>query len=40
MKSAAAPRKMPAHTFRVQLVAVDEGGERPLGEYTFAHTPS
>jgi hypothetical protein len=31
---------MPAHTLRVQLVAVDQAGERPLGEYTFAHTPS
>ena len=38
--SAAELKKMPAHTFRVQLVAVDEAGERPLGEYTFAHTPS
>jgi len=38
--SAAALRKMPAHTWRVQLLAVDEGGERPLGEYAFAHTPS
>ena len=37
---AAALKKMPAHTFRVQLVAVDEAGERPLGQYTFAHTPS
>ena len=32
-------RKMPAHTWHVQLVAVDDAGERPLGEYTFAHTP-
>ena len=38
--SAAALRKLPAHTLRVQLLAVDEAGERPLGEYTFAHTPS
>jgi hypothetical protein len=30
---------MPAHTMRMRLVAVDEAGERPLGEYTFAHTP-
>lgn len=37
--STAALRKLPAHTFRVQLVAVDEAGERALGEYTFAHTP-
>lgn len=37
--AAAALRKMPAHTWRVQLLAVDEAGERPLGEYTFVHTP-
>ena len=40
LPAAAELRKMPAHTFRVQLVAVDDAGERPLGEYTFAHTPS
>ncbi len=40
LPSATALRKLPAHTFRVQLVAVDESGERSLGEYTFAHTPS
>ncbi|MBK9116411.1 MAG: zf-HC2 domain-containing protein [Betaproteobacteria bacterium] len=39
LPSAAALRKLPAHTFRVRLVAVDAAGERPLGEYTFAHTP-
>lgn len=38
--SAAELRKMPAFTSRVQLVAVDESGERSLGEYTFAHSPS
>jgi len=32
-------RKLPAHTWRVQLLAVDEAGERTLGEYSFAHTP-
>lgn len=37
---ATALKKLPAHTFRVQLVAVDGSGERSLGEYTFAHTPS
>ena len=37
--SAAELRKMPAHTWRVQLLAVDEAGERALGEYTFRHTP-
>jgi hypothetical protein len=40
LPSAAALKKLPAHTFRVQLVAVEEAGERSLGEYTFAHTPS
>jgi anti-sigma factor RsiW len=39
LPSATALRKLPAHTFRVQLLAVDESGERSLGEYTFAHTP-
>ncbi|HEX6321165.1 MAG TPA: hypothetical protein VFZ84_20050 [Burkholderiales bacterium] len=39
LPSAAWLRKMPAHTVRMRLVAVDEAGERPLGEYTFAHTP-
>lgn len=38
MPSAPALRRMPSHTWRVQLVAVDGAGERPLGEYTFAHT--
>jgi anti-sigma factor RsiW len=32
-------RALPANTLRVRLVAVDEAGERALGEYTFAHTP-
>ncbi len=40
LPSAAELKKRPAHTFRVQLVAVDESGERSLGEYTFAHTPN
>jgi anti-sigma factor RsiW len=40
LPSATALKKLPAHTFRVQLVAVDESGERVLGEYTFAHAPS
>ena len=40
LPSAEALRKLPAHTFRVKLVAMEELGERPLGEYTFAHTPS
>jgi len=33
-------KKMPAHTWHVQLVAVDDAGERPLAEYTFDHRPS
>lgn len=32
-------RKMPAHTATMRLVAVEETGERELGEYVFAHTP-
>lgn len=39
LPGAAALRKMAAHTLRVELVAVEEGGERSLGHYTFAHTP-
>jgi hypothetical protein len=33
-------RNMPAHTWRVQLVAVEEGRERVLGDYTFQHAPA
>jgi hypothetical protein len=40
LPSAAELKKLPAHRLRVQLVAMDESGERSLGEYTFAHTPS
>lgn len=32
-------RKMPAHTATMRLVAVEDKGERELGEYVFAHTP-
>lgn len=39
LPSAAALKKLPAHTFMIRLVAVDDAGERPLGEYTFSHTP-
>jgi anti-sigma factor RsiW len=39
LPSAAALKRMPAHTLRVRLVAVDASGDRPLGDYTFAHTP-
>ena len=38
--STPALRRMPAHISRVQLLAVDESGERNLGEYAFAHTPA
>ena len=37
---AAALKKLPAHTMRVRLVAVHDAGERVIGDYTFAHTPS
>jgi hypothetical protein len=30
---------MPAHTFRMRLVAVGAHGAKPLGDYTFIHTP-
>lgn len=36
----AALRAAPAHVAVIQLVAVDEDGDRVLGEYTFKHTPS
>lgn len=38
MPPAAALKQMPSHTMTVRLVAVDEAGERPLGDYTFRHT--
>jgi len=37
--SAAALRALPAHTARMRLFAVGAGGRKPLGEYTFVHTP-
>jgi hypothetical protein len=37
--SAATLRAMPAHVQRMRLLAVEEEGERVLGEYTFHHTP-
>jgi hypothetical protein len=40
LPSAEQLRKLPAHIFRVRLVATDASSERTLGEYTFAHTPS
>ena len=35
---AAALRRMPSHMIYMQLFAVDESGDRLLGEYTFAHS--
>jgi len=32
-------RSQPAHVLVFRLVAVGPGGERPLGDYTFHHTP-
>ena len=31
-------KKMPSYTTHLRLVAVDEAGERALGEYTFRHS--
>jgi hypothetical protein len=39
MPSATELKKMPAHTWHVQLFAVDDAGERTLAEYTFDYTP-
>jgi len=33
-------RALPATTLRVRLLAVENNGERTLGEYRFNHTPS
>jgi hypothetical protein len=33
-------KTMPAFTMRMRLIAVGERGERPVGEYTFHHSPS
>jgi hypothetical protein len=38
--SAAWLKTMPAFTSRTRLIAVGEAGERPIGEYTFNHSPS
>lgn len=32
-------RAMPSSTMRIRLLAVDNQGERIIGEYTFNHTP-
>jgi len=38
--SPAALKELPAYTDRVRLLAVEAGGARTLGDYTFVHTPS
>jgi len=38
--SAAALRRMPAHTNILQLLAVEPEGERSIAEYVFIHAPS
>ena len=35
----AALRALPVTTMRIRLLAVDNNGERTIGEYTFNHTP-
>jgi hypothetical protein len=32
-------RQMPTHTAQVTLLAVEAGGRRELGRYTFHHRP-
>jgi hypothetical protein len=36
--SVARLRTMPSHRRRFRLVAIDESGERVIGDYTFNHT--
>jgi hypothetical protein len=36
--AAAALKKMPSHTLRLRLLAVEAQGEAAIGEYTFVHT--
>jgi hypothetical protein len=36
----AALKRKGRFTLRVQLLAVDDAGERELGKYTFEHSPS
>lgn len=33
-------KQAPAFVQRIRLLAVDESGERAIGDYTFVHTPS
>jgi DNA-directed RNA polymerase specialized sigma24 family protein len=37
--SAAWLKTMPAFTMRMRLIAVSEAGEKPIGDYTFNHSP-
>lgn len=38
--SAAWLKTMPVFTMRMRLIAVEESGERQVGDYTFNHSPS
>jgi anti-sigma factor RsiW len=38
--SAAWLKTMPAFTMRMRLIAVGDAGEKPIGDYTFNHSPS
>ena len=38
--SAAWLKTMPAFTMRMRLIEVGETGEKPIGDYTFNHSPS
>ena len=38
--SAAWLKTMPAFTMRMRLIAVNEAGEKRIGDYTFNHSPS
>jgi hypothetical protein len=38
--SAAWLKTMPAFTMQMRLIAVDEAGDKQIGEYTFNHSPS
>lgn len=40
MPAAAWLKTMPAFTTRMRLIAVDATGDRPIGDYTFNHSPS
>ena len=35
----AAVRRLPAHTMHLTLLAVEAGGTREVGRYTFHHLP-